>query len=266
MAQHSLGGQINLGGLLALLLLFSLSFSQSQIRLPDQSKTLGRVLPSVSFVDDSGKVVRLMDILDNKPLIVAPIYTRCETACPLIATGLKEAVKRMGGLGKDYNVLFLSFDPSDNPRKLREFRRRLGLEGFLIGGGGETSHFLKALDFDYFYDKTSEEFLHPNLVAILSPNGRLSRYIFGVKYDPLELKLSLLDAKRGVVKLSPVEGLLLRCFRYDPFTGTYRFDWSIVVEIASGIAFFITVLMVFFREELLRLFKNAYMFMMSIIA
>ncbi len=255
-----------LGGLLALLLFFTLAFPQSQIRLPDQSKVLGSAVPDVSLVDDRGRVVKLSDILENKPLIIAPVYTRCETACPLIAVGLKEAVGQVGGLGKEYNVLFLSFDPSDNPQRLKEFRRRFGLEGFLIAGGREASTLLRALDFEYFYDKTSKEFLHPNLIVILSPDGKVSRYVFGVKYDPLELKLSLLDAKKGVVKLSPVEGFLLRCFRYDPFTGTYRFDWSIVIEVASGIAFLITVLIVFFREQLFRLFKHAYMLMIFIIA
>ncbi|MCG6551580.1 MAG: SCO family protein [Candidatus Magnetominusculus sp. LBB02] len=222
---------------------------------PNEKETLGKAVPNVKLFDSYGKDRTMSDIIGGKPLIMSIIYTRCETACIIITDGLTEVVKKMGDAGKDYNVLTLSFDPSDTPERLAKFRTQWGLDGpgWVVASGedADLKKLLSAIGFSYKLDKETGEFIHPNLLVILTPDGRISRYVYGVNYDDNNLKLSLLDAKRGTSTLSVMEGVLLWCYQYDPVTGSYRFDYAFLLEVISGLAFFISLLFFFFAKKVI---------------
>jgi protein SCO1/2 len=234
---------------------------------PNEKETLGKAVPDVKLFDSYGRERTLKDITGGKPLILSIIYTRCETACIVITDSLTAAVEKVGDIGKNYNVLTLSFDPSDTPETLAKFRTKWGLnaDGWVVAGGrdSELKRFLAAIGFSYRLDKETGEFIHPNLLVILTPDGRISRYIYGVNYDDNNLKLSLLAAKRGTSTLSVMEGVLLWCYQYDPVTGSYTFDWPFLLEVLSGLAFFASLFFFFFAKRAISLIRSVacYIFM-----
>lgn len=212
------------------------------VLIPDQGETLGKNVPDVLLFDHSGKKISLREIINDKPIILSLIYTRCISSCLLITDNLKDTVEKIEGLGEKFNVLTLSFDPSDTPGRLDEFRRKWGLEkkGWYIAGGDkdELQKLLKAIDFQYTFDSSTGEFIHPNLLVILTPDRRISRYIWGVSYSERDLKLSLINAKKGSSTITIAEGLLLRCYRYNSLKGTYETDWAFIMHLIGGGAFF----------------------------
>ncbi|MBF0318809.1 MAG: SCO family protein [Nitrospirae bacterium] len=227
---------------------------------PNERETLGKDVPNVRLYDSYGKERTVKDIIGGKPLIISLIYTKCETACIVITDSLVGVVEKMGDIGKDYNVLTLSFDPADTPERLEKFRTTWGLNtpGWVVASGqdSELKTFLKAIGFSYKLDKGTGEFIHPNLLVILTPDGRISRYVYGVNYDAENLKLSLLNAKKGTSTLSVMEGVLLWCYQYDPVTGEYTLDWPFILEVISGIVFFISLFFFFFAKKVFSLIRS----------
>jgi len=230
--------------------------------MPEERKSVGKRLPDVRLIDADGRSLSLIEIVDGKPLVISLIYTRCTTACLLITDSLIDVVDKIGGLGEKYNVLTLSFDPADTPERLREYRDRFGLKrkGWIVAGGdkAEVERLLKAIDFQYILDKATGEFIHPNLLLVLTPDGRVSRYIYGVSYKERDLRLSLINAKKGISSLSIPEGILLRCYRFNPLTGNYETDWAFIIHLFGGVSFFLSVSIVLWRMRLLSFFKRRF--------
>ncbi|MBF0555883.1 MAG: SCO family protein [Nitrospirae bacterium] len=225
----------------------------AQLSSPNGKETPGKFIPDVRLFDSHGKERTLKDIIGGKPLIISVIYTRCSTDCIVITDSLVGVIERLGGIGQNYNVLTLSFDPSDTPEMLAKFRTKRGLDtaGWVVAGGqdSELKRLLSAIGFSYKPGKETGEFIHPNLLVILTPDGRISRYIYGVNYDEMNLRLSLLDAKKGTATLSVMEGVLLWCYKYDPATGSYTFNWPFLLEAIIGLAFFFSLLLFFFARR-----------------
>lgn len=230
--------------------------------LPEQKETVGKTLPNVELKDSSGKALTLKEIIKNKPLILSLIYARCISSCLLITDNLKDTVSRIGGLGEDFNVLTLSFDPSDTTERLNEFKEKWGLElkGWFVAGGKEEelNKLLKAIDFQYSIDSSTGEFIHPNLLVIITPDGRISRYIYGVSYNDRDIKLSLINAKKGTTTITIAEGLLLRCYRYNPLKGTYETDWAFIMHLIGGGAFFLSVFIALWGKKVAILFRRVF--------
>ncbi|MBF0345176.1 MAG: SCO family protein [Nitrospirae bacterium] len=245
--------------LLSLLLfvsLFEIGLADTKkLTSPNEKMTLGKEVPDVILMDSYGKERSLKDVIGNKPLIISLIYTRCQTACLVITDSLNEAVEKIGNVGKDFNILTLSFDSTDTPEMLAKFRTMWGLEkpGWVVANGREKEleKLLKAIDFSYRLDEETGEFIHPNLLVILSPAGKISKYIYGVNYNARDLRLSMIEAKKGNSSASVTEGLLLWCYQYDPLTGTYKVDVAFILEVISGIAFLLFVLFVFFGKAVI---------------
>jgi len=241
------------------LLFFGLRASGENL-MPEERSSLGKRVPDVRLIDADGRSLSLMDITEGKPLVLSLIYTRCTTACLLITDGLIDVVDKVGGLGEKYNVLTLSFDPADTTERLKGYRDRYGLvrKGWFVAGGdrGEVERLLKAIDFQYILDKATGEFIHPNLLVILTPDGRVSRYIYGVSYRERDLRLSLINAKKGISSLSVTEGILLRCYRFNPLTGNYETDWAFIMHLFGGISFFLSVFIALSRRRLLSFLKK----------
>ncbi|MGB9873590.1 MAG: SCO family protein [Hydrogenobacter sp.] len=207
--------------------------------LPDEKKTVGTYVPNILLETHSGQKVKLKELADGKPLIINPIYTRCTSACPLMTEGLKRAISN---LKESVKVISLTFDPRDTIYDLQRFHSVHKLpENWVVARSEQSEKLLRAIDFPYRYDKSLGEFDHPNLYVVLTPSGKISRYIYGVNPKIRDLQLSILEAKKEEARLSPLEGFLLRCFRYDPSRGTYDIDWFFIFDVLGGLLTFIVV-------------------------
>lgn len=187
---------------------------------------LGNQIPlQTSWTTESGKAASLSSLLSNKPHILVFAYYRCPNLCTLVLNGLAETLQKLPQrLGKDYDVFTVSIDPSETHTlalmKKRTYLARLGTpdaEGwsFLVGKNEAIHALTQEAGFYYEKDKLSGEYSHPSGIIVLTREGKISQYLFGIKFDPKQLDQALGQAaqnKRG----SLVEEVLLYCFHYDP--------------------------------------------------
>jgi protein SCO1 len=183
------------------------------------------------FRDEAGRPVPLASFFHGKPVLLALVYYRCPMLCTQILSGVVSSLKAVSlNPGRDFEVVSVSFDPKDTPETaaekkenyLRRYNRPNTANGFHFLTGDETN--IKALTdavgFHYRYDPISQQFAHASGIMILTPDGRLSRYFYGVEYAPRDVRLGLVEASNNKIG-TPVDQILLFCFHYDPTTGKY---------------------------------------------
>lgn len=193
---------------------------------------LGASIPlDLPFRDENGQAVRLGDTFGSKPVLLALVYFRCPMLCTQIAIGTAAGLKGIDYLpGKDFEVLFVSFDPRDTPEGAREkkastvarYGRPETAAGwhFLTGDAAAIARLTESVGFRYAWDPKVEQFAHASGVVVLTPDGRLARYLYGVEYAPKDLQLALHEASDGRIG-GLAESLLLLCFHYDAALGKY---------------------------------------------
>lgn len=207
--------------------------------MPDEKKTVGFYAPNAVLQDYKGELRTLRELSGGKVLVLNPIYTRCTSACPVMTQSLKKTVKE---LKEDVTLVSLTFDPRDTLDDLKRFKEVQSLpENWYVVKEKEYGELLKAVDYRFSYDEKLGEFEHPNLYVVLSPSLKISRYLYGVSPRSRDLRLAVLEAKREEARLSPVEGFWLRCFRYDGEEGTYKLDWSFLLNVMGGLLTFLLV-------------------------
>jgi protein SCO1 len=258
---------MNLPGTTLLLLLILASLPvQAQSTLPAKAfpelafqQHHGAALPDdVRLRDDQGRTVLTGDVFGKgKPVVLVFDYFRCTTLCGLVLGDLSAALQQVPlNPGQDYVVVAVSIDPRETSKdaaalKARHFDRDPAFAGavrFLVGGEDEVRRLAETVGFPYRYDPTIEQFAHPAGVTLISTGGRISRYILGIGYDPLNLRLGLIDASRGTIA-SVSDQLLLLCYAYDPTHGKYSLVIGNVVR-AGGIATVIGLgLLLFFASR-----------------
>ncbi len=184
------------------------------------------------FRDETGTLVPLRKYFDGKAVILAPVYYTCPMLCTQILSGLVSGLRPLSlQPGKDFNVVAISFDPSNTPQDAaskrdmysrRYWGRDKGHAGFHFLTGSEQSirAVTEAIGFHYRWDPVIKMFAHASGVMILTPEGRVSRYFYGVEYQPKDLKLGLIESSHNRIG-SPVDQVLLFCYHYDPTTGKY---------------------------------------------
>lgn len=189
-----------------------------------------------TFRDEGGRAVRLGDYFKaGRPVILSLVFYECPMLCNQILNGLMGSLKGMSlKIGQDYDVLTVSFDPREGPELARRKKEgylhslnRPGAEAgwhFLTGQEAEIKRLTEAVGFRYTYDEQTKQFAHASGIMILTPQGRVSHYLYGVEYAPRDVRLSLVEASAGRIG-SPVDQLLLYCYHYDPATG--KFAWVI---------------------------------------
>jgi protein SCO1/2 len=195
---------------------------------------LGNAVPlDLDLVDGDGRPFRLGSAFDGKrPVVLALVYYDCPMLCGLILSGLAKAMRESGlALGEDYRALTVSFDPEEKPAQGAERRRgylqsmgRADAGGewpFLVGAEGATRALADAVGFRYAKDPATGEWAHLAAVFVLTPEGVVSRYLYGVEYPPKDLRLSLVEAAGGKVGTS-FDRFLLTCYRYDPASRKYE--------------------------------------------
>lgn len=163
---------------------------------PDESRTLGQPVADAVFVDANGEALAIGS-LAGKPVVVSPIFTRCHHTCPTITANLKRAVAEVGAPGADFEVLSVSFDVADTPEDLARYRQRMDLpEAWKLARADAEAllPFLDSLDFRFISDP-SGGFTHPNLIAVLSPELVVTKYLYGKVFDPNDLRAALALAR-----------------------------------------------------------------------
>lgn len=215
----------------------------------------------LNFRDESGKQVRLQNYFHGKPVVLALVYFRCPMLCTQVLNGLlrtSQAVKFE--MGKDYEVVTVSIDPQDTPEMaaekkasyVRAYRREGAQQGwhFLTGEPESIERLADAVGFRYRYDERTDQFAHASGIMLATPEGRLSRYLYGIEYPPNDLRLALVESSQSRIG-SPVDQVLLLCYHYDPLTGKYGLAISRTLQ-AAGSATMLSLgcfLVVMFRQE-----------------
>jgi protein SCO1 len=185
------------------------------------------------FRDEDGRAVRLGDFFGSRPVVLAFVYYDC----PMLCTQVLSAITSTLGVltldaGRDFEVVLVSFDPREQPTlaaaKKAEYLERYKRPGtaggwhFLTGEEPAIKGVTAAAGFRYVWDADTKQFAHPTGIIVVTPDGRVARYLFGIEYGPRDLRFALLEATQGKVG-SVVDSLLLFCYHYDPMTGRYGF-------------------------------------------
>jgi len=215
-----------------------------------------------SFKDETGKDVRFGDYLHTqKPVLLAFVYYGCPMMCTQLEQGVVGSLRMLSfNPGRDYEVVFVSFDDRDTPEMaaakkttaMNKFRRPETSTGwhFLSGSKESIASVTKAANFQFNYDAKSNLFAHASGLILLTPDGRISRYFYGVEFPARDVRLGLVDASAGKIG-SPVDHVLLYCFQYDPSTAHYSATILGIVRLGGilTIATMIVAFLIFRRRE-----------------
>jgi protein SCO1/2 len=190
-----------------------------------------RVPLDTAFRDEAGRTVRLGSFFGTRPVVLVFAYYDCPMLCTQVINGLASALAVLSlNPGSDFEIVTVSFDPRDTPATAAA-KKAVYLERYRHPGAAEAWHFLtgdqtsitrltKAAGFRYVWDKETQQFAHPTGIIVLTPDGRLARYLFGIEYGPRDLRYAIVEASAGKVG-NAVDALLLYCYHYDPTTGRY---------------------------------------------
>jgi len=185
----------------------------------------------LAFRDEAGRNVELREYFTGKPVLLALVYYGCPMLCNQTEQGVVGALRMLSFQpGRDYEVVFVSFDPRESPDMAREkkesamthFRRPETASGwhFLTGSTESIEALTKGANFRYSFDQKSGLFAHASGILLLTPDGRISRYFYGVEYPARDIRLGLVEASAGKIG-TPVDRALLFCYRYDPTSARY---------------------------------------------
>jgi protein SCO1 len=197
------------------------------------------------FRDETGRIVRLGDEFRGKPVVLNFMYYRCPMLCSLVMEGLSSTLTELKfDVGKEFDVVTVSIDPRDMPAeaaaKKEKYLKRYGRFGgangwhFLTGPESAIRKLTNAAGFLYAYDAERDQFAHGAVILVLTPDGRISRYLYGFEYKARDLRLALVEASQRRIGTA-TDQLLLLCYHYDPATGRYKRTVMNVVR-AGGIA------------------------------
>jgi protein SCO1/2 len=197
-------------------------------------KLNGQLPLDAMFKDAQGRDVAIGDIFTSgRPVVLALVYFECPMLCTQVLNGLTGALETLSlDAGKDFDVIALSFDPREEPKlakaKKIAYMGRYGRPGtedgwhFLTGTQESIARVTDAVGFRYTFDENIGQFAHGALITVLTPEARISRYLYGIDYGGRDLRLALVEASDGAIA-TPVDRALLYCYHWDPTTGRYGF-------------------------------------------
>lgn len=236
-----------------------------QLQTVGIDQNLGAQLPlDAEFKDENGNLVKLGSFFNQKkPVIIAFVYYECPMLCNEVLNGLTGSLKGISfDAGKEFDVVAISFDARENEKPglaknkkesyLNRYKRPGAEDGwhFLTGTQSEIDKATEAAGFKYVFDEKTNQFAHAGGIMIATPEGKLSRYLYGIDYSPKDIKFSLIDSSENKIG-NPAEQLFLYCFHYDPASGKYGLAILRVLRLAAiatvlGIA---AMLFVFWRRN-----------------
>jgi protein SCO1/2 len=218
-------------------------------RLPGEvsiQQKLNAQLPlDLMFRDESGKVVRLRDFFRGKPVLINFMYYRCPMLCSMVMEGISSTLTELKfDAGKEFDVITVSIDPRDMPQQaaakkdkyIKRYGRLGAADGWHFLTGHETSirALTNAVGFHYAYDPEHDQFAHGTVLIVATPQGKISRYLYGFEYKARDVRLALVEASANKIGTAS-DQLLLLCYHYDPATGKYSRSAMNLVR-AGGIA------------------------------
>jgi len=215
----------------------------------------------LAFRDETGKSVQLRDYFGQKPVVLAFVYYGCPMLCDQVEQGVVGTLRMLSfNPGRDYQVVFVSFDSRETPEMASEkkktamahFRRPETESGwhFLTGSKESIAAVTKAANFRFSFDEKSSLFAHASGIMILTPDGRISRYFYGVEYPGRDMRLGLVDASAGKIG-TPIDHVLLYCFHYDPSSARYSASILKIVRLGGVLTILCIVggILIFRRRE-----------------
>jgi protein SCO1/2 len=185
------------------------------------------------FRDESGRAVRLGDYFGDRPVVLAFVYYECPMLCTQVLNGLTTSLSVLDEtVGREFDVVAISFDSRETPAlasgkkksHLDRYKRPESERGwhFLAGDDAAIKAVTAAAGFHYVWDEKTQQFAHPSGIIVATPDGKLSRYFFGIEYAPRDVKFALVESSAGRIG-NAIDQLLLYCYHYDPATGSYGF-------------------------------------------
>jgi protein SCO1 len=221
----------------------------------------GQIPMALHFKDEAGRDVAFGDYFHGEPVLLALVYYGCPMLCNQVEQGVVGSLKMLSfNPGSDYEVVFVSFDPRESAdmaaqkktSALSHFGRPQTATGwhFLTGTKDSIDALTQAANFRYSFDPKTNIFAHASGIMLLTPDGRISRYFYGIEYPSRDVRLGLIDASAGKIG-SPIDHLLLYCFQYDPSTARYSATILRIIRIGGLFTIFTIVagILIFRRRE-----------------
>jgi protein SCO1/2 len=240
--------------------------SVPELQKIDVVEHLGESIPlNLEFTNDQGHSVLLEDYFHKgKPVLLTLAYYRCPMLCGLVLKGLSKGVSQLDYLpGEQFQMITISINPEESYR-LAAAKQKNHVEAlnkpvkksswvFLTDSTGNTKKLADALGFKYYYVEERNEYAHPAVTFVLTEDGRISRYLYGIEYKESDLRLSLLEASQGEIGTT-MDRIILYCFHYDPDEGGYVLFAGNLMRIGGVITLLIigSFLAVFWRKEILK--------------
>ena len=198
---------------------------------------------NLAFRDEAGRMAPLSTYFGDKPVVLSLVYFTCTSLCPMSLRETVSALRRVSlEPGRDYNVLVVSFDPHDTAeaaaKAKAEYRKQFDRPGydagfhFLTGDEAAITKLTSAAGWRYRWDEASKQFVHAGGIMVVTPDGKMSRYFYGIDYAPADLRMALVDASQHKIG-SPVDYVLLFCFHYDALQGKYTLAILNVLKLAG---------------------------------
>jgi cytochrome c oxidase subunit 2 len=216
----------------------------------------------LKFRDESGQTVRLGDYFGKKPVILSLVYYECPMLCTQVLNGQVTSLSEVSfNVGEQFNVVTVSFNPRETPALaaakkemyLSKYDRPGAKEGwhFLTGDPKEIASLADSVGFHYVYDALLNQYAHASGIMVLTPQGRISRYFYGIDYSPRDLRLGLVEASEGKIG-SPVDQIMLLCYHYDAATGKYAVMVTNSLRIGGVIIVLLIVTLFFWLQRRVR--------------
>jgi protein SCO1/2 len=215
----------------------------------------------LTFHDEHGNTVQLGKYFGQKPVVLSLVYYGCPMLCTQVLSGMEASLRNISlNIGEDYNVVTVSIDPSESPNLARVkqelytgvYGRPGASEGwhFLTGDEANIKKLADAVGFRYAYDADSKQFAHASAIFVLTPEGKLSKYFYGITYPSRDVRLGLVEASEGKIG-TPVDAVMLFCYHYDPNTGKYGLLVSRLIRGGGALTVLVLGIAIFmmFRNE-----------------
>jgi protein SCO1/2 len=195
------------------------------------------------FRDETGREVKLGEYFGKKPVVLALVYYECPMLCTMVLNGLIKSLRVLEfEPGKEFDVVAVSFNPKETPALaaekkagyLREVGKRARPEGwhFLTGEPDAIQRITETAGFQYIYDERTQQYAHASGIIVVTPQGKLYRYFYGIEYAPRDLRLALVDASANKIG-TLADHMMLFCYHYDPTTGKYGVLITTILRVAG---------------------------------
>ncbi len=223
---------------------------------------LNQQLPlDLTFKDEAGQSVHLGDYFGHKPVILVFAYYECPMLCTLVLNGLLATLQNLTfDVGNQFEVVTVSIDPGETPQLaaakkevyLKPYHRPGAEAGwhFLTGDQSAITQLTQAAGFYFEYDPNRDEYAHPTGIMVVTPQGKIARYFYGIDFPANDVRLGLVEAAQNKIG-SPIDQLLLMCYHYDPVAGQYTLAIMNIIRVAgvSTVALLGGVVLVMFRRD-----------------